>query len=63
VELPADDGGLETGARAGGRELRGDQTLGDHPLTALKLAELAKDIFPAGVLNVLFGRGKTWVIR
>lgn len=29
------------------------------PLTALKLAELAKDIFPAGVLNILFGRGKT----
>jgi 1-pyrroline dehydrogenase len=29
------------------------------PLTALTLAELAKDIFPAGVLNVLFGRGKT----
>lgn len=29
------------------------------PLTALKLAELAKDIFPPGVLNVLFGRGKT----
>ncbi|MEN1677829.1 aldehyde dehydrogenase family protein, partial [Pseudomonas aeruginosa] len=29
------------------------------PLTALKLAELAKDIFPAGVINVLFDRGKT----
>ncbi|EFG9843458.1 aldehyde dehydrogenase family protein [Shigella dysenteriae] len=29
------------------------------PLTALKLAELAKDIFPAGVINILFGRGKT----
>ncbi|EKY3232899.1 aminobutyraldehyde dehydrogenase [Cronobacter malonaticus] len=29
------------------------------PLTAFKLAELAKDIFPAGVLNVLFGRGQT----
>ena len=29
------------------------------PLTALKLAELAKEIFPAGVINVLFGRGKT----
>ncbi|MCT1420723.1 aminobutyraldehyde dehydrogenase [Klebsiella aerogenes] len=29
------------------------------PLTALKLAELAKDIFPAGVINVLFGRGPT----
>ncbi len=28
-------------------------------MTALKLAELAKDIFPAGVLDVLFGRGKT----
>ncbi|STV90550.1 4-aminobutyraldehyde dehydrogenase [Klebsiella michiganensis] len=25
------------------------------PLTALKLGELAKDVFPAGVLNVLFG--------
>jgi aminobutyraldehyde dehydrogenase len=29
------------------------------PLTALKLAELAAEIFPAGVLNVLFGRGAT----
>ena len=29
------------------------------PLTALTLGELAKDIFPAGVINVLFGRGKT----
>lgn len=29
------------------------------PLTALTLGELAKDIFPAGVLNILFGRGKT----
>ena len=29
------------------------------PLTALKLAEYAKDIFPPGVLNILFGRGKT----
>ncbi len=27
------------------------------PLTALRLAELAADIFPAGVLNVVFGRG------
>ncbi len=39
--------------------MRGDKTLGDHLLTALKLAELAKDIFPEGVINVLFGRGKT----
>ncbi|XXD09803.1 aminobutyraldehyde dehydrogenase [Klebsiella sp. R445] len=29
------------------------------PLTALKLAELTKDILPPGVLNVLFGRGQT----
>ncbi|WJV54553.1 gamma-aminobutyraldehyde dehydrogenase [Pectobacteriaceae bacterium CE70] len=29
------------------------------PLTALKLGELAQDLFPAGVLNVLFGDGKT----
>ncbi|RWU25282.1 gamma-aminobutyraldehyde dehydrogenase [Pseudomonas alkylphenolica] len=27
------------------------------PLTALRLAQLANDIFPAGVLNILFGRG------
>lgn len=29
------------------------------PLTTFKLAELAKDLFPAGVLSVLFGRGQT----
>lgn len=29
------------------------------PLTALALGELAKEIFPAGVINILFGRGKT----
>lgn len=27
------------------------------PLTALRLAGLAREIFPAGVLNILFGRG------
>ncbi|QBF25479.1 gamma-aminobutyraldehyde dehydrogenase [Pseudomonas tructae] len=27
------------------------------PLTALRLAELASQLFPAGVLNILFGRG------
>ena len=27
------------------------------PLTALKLAQLANEIFPAGVINVVFGRG------
>jgi aminobutyraldehyde dehydrogenase len=29
------------------------------PLTTFKLAELVADLFPAGVLNVLFGRGQT----
>uniref|UniRef100_UPI0020C25442 aldehyde dehydrogenase family protein n=1 Tax=Salmonella enterica TaxID=28901 RepID=UPI0020C25442 len=31
------------------------------PLTALKLAALAKDFFPPGGLYVLFGRGQTVV--
>ena len=29
------------------------------PLTALRLAQLASEIFPAGVLNLVFGRGPT----
>lgn len=29
------------------------------PLTALRLVEIAADIFPAGVLNLVFGRGTT----
>jgi aminobutyraldehyde dehydrogenase len=29
------------------------------PLTALRLMELANDLFPAGVLNLVFGRGQT----
>jgi 1-pyrroline dehydrogenase len=29
------------------------------PLTALRLAELANDVFPAGVLNVVTGQGET----
>nr|WP_314584115.1 gamma-aminobutyraldehyde dehydrogenase [uncultured Pseudomonas sp.] len=29
------------------------------PLTALRLVELANEIFPAGVLNLVFGRGQT----
>lgn len=30
------------------------------PLTALRLAELASEIFPRGVINVICGRGKAW---
>lgn len=59
MELSADDGGTEAGPGAGGGQLRSDKTPEITPLTALKLAELAKDIFPEGVINVLFGRGKT----
>lgn len=29
------------------------------PLTALRLGELAQDLLPPGVLNILFGRGQT----
>ena len=59
LELSPDDGGLEAGPGAGGRQLCGDKPSEITPLTALKLAELAKDIFPEGVINVLLGRGKT----
>ena len=63
VELSADDGCVELApALAAGNcvVLKPSEIT---PLTALKLAELAKDIFPAGVINVLFGRGKTVEIR
>jgi aminobutyraldehyde dehydrogenase len=59
VELPADDGSLEAGPALAAGNCVVIKPSEITPLTALKLAELAKDIFPAGVLNVLFGRGKT----
>lgn len=59
MELSADDGSVETGSGAGGRNCVVLKPSEITPLTALKLAELAKDIFPAGVINVPFGRGKT----
>jgi aminobutyraldehyde dehydrogenase len=58
VELPADDAGLEDRPGPGRRQHRGDQ-IEQTPLTALRLGELAKDLLPAGVLNILFGRGQT----
>ncbi len=42
------------------RQLRSDKTLGDHPADGAEAGGLAKDIFPEGVINVLFGRGKRW---
>lgn len=59
LELSPDDGGLEAGPGAGGRQLRGDKTLGDHPPDGAEAGGSGKDIFPEGVINVLFGRGKT----
>lgn len=59
MELSADDGGskLAPALAAGNCVVIKPSEI--TPLTALKLAELAKDIFPEGVINVLFGRGKT----
>lgn len=33
------------------------------PLTALRLAELAREIFPAGVLNILLAVARLWARR
>ncbi len=57
LELPADDGGLEDRPGAGGREHGRPQARRDHPLSILKAAEYAAEIFPAGVLNVITGHG------
>jgi gamma-glutamyl-gamma-aminobutyraldehyde dehydrogenase len=58
VELPAAAGLLEAWPGAGGGQQRDPQTLGKSPLTALRLAGLAKEAgLPDGVLNVISGFG------
>ena len=57
VELPADDGGLEDRPGARGRQHLVLKPAELTPLTALRLAELAADIFPPGVFNVVTGHG------
>ncbi len=59
VELSADDGGLELALGAGGGQLRSDKTLGDHPADGAEAGGAGKRYLPGGVINVLFGRGKT----
>ena len=59
VELPADDGDLEARARriaAGCTVVLKPASM--TPLSALRIAELAADIFPKGVLNVVTGPGE-----
>ena len=59
MELPADDGHLEVLTGAGGRlHSRAQAFLGDASV-CLRLAELAADIFPKGVFNVVTGPGET----
>ena len=49
---------LEDRAGAGRGQHRGRETVGGHPHSATLLGEIAADIgFPAGVLNIVHGRG------
>ncbi len=58
MELPLDDGGLEDRPSPGSRQHLDHQAGSDHaPFTTLYLAELAAEIFPPGVFNVVTGRG------
>ena len=47
------------GAGAAGRQHHGAETLGDTPLTTLKLGRRSPRLFPEGVFNVVTGRGHT----
>ena len=57
VELPVPYGGLEAGPRAGRRRLHGVQPSSTTSLTVLELAKLTEGVIPAGVFNVVTGRG------
>ena len=58
VELPADDGDLEDRAGARRGQHGRPEALRATPLTTLRLAELAAEHLPKGVLNVIFGHGE-----
>ena len=59
VELSADDGRMEDRAGARRRQHGGLKPSEQTPLTTLKLAKIAAEVLPAGVLNVVVGRGET----
>ncbi len=58
LELPADDGDLEDRPGARDRQHGGLKPAESTPVSTVKLAELAADLFPKGVLNVLTGNGQ-----
>jgi aldehyde dehydrogenase len=58
VELPDPDGGVEAGAGAGRRQLRGAEAGRSTPISILVLTELIADLLPPGVLNVVNGFGR-----
>ena len=57
VELPADDGGLEAGPALAAGNVQILKPSEQTPLSLLRFAELAKDVIPAGVLQVVTGDG------
>ncbi len=58
MEFPADDRHVEGHAGPGGGLFDRHQTLGNHPLTLLRVAELATRAgIPDGVFNVVTGSG------
>lgn len=59
VELPVADGGVEARPGLGRRQHRGPEALRAHPDEHLEAGELLADIFPAGVVNIVHGRGAT----
>ena len=57
MELPAADGSSETGAGHCRRRYRGDKPASLTPLTLLELGRILNDVLPAGVINIVTGRG------
>ena len=57
VELPAHDGRLEDGPGAGRRQRPVLKPSEQTPLSLLRFVQLAQEIIPAGVLNVVTGDG------
>lgn len=57
MELPAADGELENGSRAGGGQLCGAETRTSYPASVLLLMEIVGDLLPPGVVNVVNGAG------
>lgn len=58
LELPADDGGLETRPGACGGQHRRAEAVGTDTAHCVETRRTA-EIFPAGVVNIVCGRGRS----